>query len=125
MLATFCIQFLLHNYIADPPRVTTQPEDLKDAVPGNAVMFTVKVTGTEPLRYQWEWKPAGIENEWQPCDEVQFSGSDRFTQTIPNVRKFNEGNYRCVISNCAGSHTSNPAQLSVGKNSKSLYIRSS
>ena len=99
-----------------------QPQDLKDAVPGNAVMFTVEATGTEPLRCQWERKPAGIGNEWQPCDEVEFSGLDGFTLTIPSAQKFNEGSYHCLISNCAGTQTSNPAQLSVGKNSKSLCI---
>ena len=119
MAATFSIQSLLFNYVADPPGVTTQPQDLKDAVPCNAVMFTVEATGTDPLGYQWEWKPVGERNEWQP---VEISGSDQFTLTIPSVQKSNEGSYRCVISNYAGTHTSDSAQLSVGKKSKNLFI---
>ena len=119
MAATFCILFLLFNYVADPPGVTTQPQDLKDAVPGSVVMFTVEATGTDPLGYQWEWKPVGERNEWQP---VEISGSDQFTLTIPSVQKSNEGSYHCVISNCAGSQISNPVQLSVGKKSKNLCI---
>ena len=101
------------NYVADPPGVTTQPQDLKDTVPGSVVMFTVEATGTDPLKYQWEWKPAGEKGEWQPCDAEWCDGA---TLTIPIVQKSNEGSYHCVISNYAGSQTSNPAQLSVGKN---------
>ena len=118
MASTFCILLLLRIYVADTPRVTTQPQDLKDAVPGNAVMFTVKGTGTEPLRYQWEWNPAGEGNQWQSCGVDGVSGADSSTVTISSGQKANEGSYRCVISNCAGSQTSQPAQLSVGKDLK-------
>ena len=103
---------LLCNYVADPPGVTTQPQDLKNAVPGNAAIFTVEATGTDPLRYQWEWKQAGERNEWKP---VEFSRSNQFTLTIPSVQKSNEGSYRCVIMNYAGTLTSNSAKLSIGK----------
>ena len=113
MAATFCILSLLFNYVADPPGVTTQPQDLKDTVPGSAVMFTVEATGTDPLRYLWQWKQAEEEGEWQPCNAVWSDGA---TLTIPSVQKCNEGSYHCVISNCAGSQTSNSAKLSVGKN---------
>ena len=120
MSATFSILSLLFNYVADPPGVTTQPQDLKDTVPGSAVMFTVEATGTDPLGYQWEWKPAGEKREWQPCDAEWCDGA---TLTIPIVQKSNEGSYHCVISNCAGSQTSNPVQLNIGKKSKFLCIR--
>ena len=72
-------------------------------------MFSVEATGNEPLSYKWQWKPAESE-EWQLCDA---QGS---TLTIPSVQKSNEGSYCCVVSNYAGNETSNPAQLSVGKN---------
>ena len=83
-------------------------------------MFSAEATGTEPLSYKWEWSPAGERRgteEWQPCDLESFPGGDSSTVTIPSVQKSNEGSYRCVISNCAGSKTSNPAELSIGKNS--------
>ena len=101
------------------PRVTTHPQDLKDAVLGELAMFTAKGRGTEPLSYQWEWKPA-MDNgsEWQPCDVERFPGAENFTLTIPSVQKSNEGSYRCVISNCAGKKTSKPAELKISKNPK-------
>ena len=76
------------------------------------MVFTVQATGTGPLSYNWQWKPAGESEEWQPCD-TDFS--DGAILTIPSGKKFNEGSYRCVISNCAGTQTSNPAELSIGK----------
>ena len=104
--------------------------------------FTVQVTGTKPLAYQWQWKPAkedGSEEEgskedeskedgneedgsekWQPCPS---EWSDGATLTIPCVLMFNAGSYRCVINNCVGTMISNPAQLSVGKDKRSPIVR--
>ena len=106
----------MYNYVAEPPRITSHPQAMKDAVPGEPVKFTAEATGTEPLNYQWEWKPAQEEGRWQPCDVERFRGADSSTLTIPNQQKSNEGSYHCVISNSAGSQTSNSAEFSVGKN---------
>ena len=106
-------------YIANPPRITTHPRELKDVVPGTPMTFTVRTIGTKPLRYQWQWKPAGegsSSGEWQQCDAERFPGADRSTLTISSVQKSNEGSFRCAVSNCAGSQTSKPAKLSVGMN---------
>ena len=57
-------------YTAEPPRITTHPQNVKDAIPGSSAKFTVQATGTEPLNYDWQWKPAekGSGNkEWEPC----------------------------------------------------------
>ena len=105
--------FFLH--VADPPRVTSHPRELMDAVLGKPVTFTVEATGTEPLSYQWEWKAALGYGKWQVCNPVRFPGADSSTLTIPSVQKSNERSYRCVVSNCAGSLNSNPAKLGVGK----------
>ena len=106
---------LFYMYVAEPPRITTHPQDLKDAVPGKPVKFTLQATGTEPLNFHWQWKPAGEEDgskEWQPCPA---EWSDGATLTIPSVQKSNEGSYLCDISNSAGSQVSNPVNLSVGE----------
>jgi len=100
---------------ADPPRVTIHPNALKDAVPGQPVIFTVHATGTEPMKCQWQWKPAGEEGEsaeWQLCDLKWCNGN---TLSVPSIQKSNEGSYQCIISNCAGSRISKEANLSVGK----------
>ena len=76
--------------------------------------FTVQATGTDPLNYHWQWKPAEEEGseEWQPCDP---EWSDGPTLTIPSVQKTNEGSYHCVVSNCADTLISKPAELIVGE----------
>ena len=104
----------------EPPKVTNQPtnqpKSLSKVCPGTAVKFAVQATGTEPLSYLWQWKPAeeeGGSEEWQPCPA---EWSDDATLTIPSVQKSNEGSYCCVISNYTGTQTSNSAKLSVVKN---------
>ena len=75
--------------------------------------------GTEPLIYQWEWTPAGDgEEEWQHCD---VEGPQTATLSIHSVQKLNEGKYRCIIRNCAGSQTSNTATLSLGKKFNNVH----
>ena len=112
--------FLLSPSVAEPPRITNHPQDVKTVVPGKPVNFTIGTTGTEPMSYQWQWKPVreneGSE-EWQLCDE----GPQTAVLSFPSVQKLNEGQYCCSISNCAGSQTSNSATLSVGKNLTDIH----
>ena len=78
-------------------------------------MFTVEADGTGPLSYQWWWKPAeeeGESEEWQPCN---VENSDSAFLMITHVHNSNEGRYRCVVSNIAGTLTSEPVKLSIGK----------
>ena len=105
---------LLCSYAADPPRITTHPRGVKDAVPGNHVTFAIEATGTEPLNYQWECKIEGS-GAWQSCDVERFPGTNGAMLIFPSVQKSNEGNYRCTVSNCAGSETSECATLAVGE----------
>ena len=106
--------FSLFIHVAEPPSVTTHPQDLENAVPGKLAKFTIQATGTEPLNYNWQWKPAeeGGSEEWQPYDAEWCDGA---TLTISSVQQFNEGSYRCVISNHAGTQISKATQLNVGK----------
>jgi len=53
-----------------------------------------------------------VKEEWQQCDVKR---SDSHILTISSVQKSNEGSYHCVISNCAGSQSSDPVILTVGK----------
>jgi len=110
----------------------------KDAVQGQPAKFIIQATGTEPLTwklhkgyiiclkslatnlitdnravaltYQWQWKPAEEEGggvEWQPCPA---EWCDSAAILIP-MEKSSEGSYHCVVSNCAGRQTSEPAKL--------------
>ena len=63
--------------------------------------------------YQWQWTPAGDgKEEWQLCDVER---SDSASLYLPNIQKSNEGIYRCIISNQAGSQISKSARLSIGE----------
>ena len=112
-LSTFS---LLSVCVVDLPIITTHPQELKDVVDGKPAKFSIQATGSEPLNYKWQWMPIWKDyesEEWEPCDAKLSTGA---TLTIPKVEKSNEGNYSCVVSNFAGSQTSNPAKLTVGKN---------
>jgi len=123
LLYSFLFSFILAVFFflfipaADPPCITTHPKRIKDAVPGQPVAFAVCATGTEPISYQWRWTLVGsgdasVKEEWQQCDVKR---SDSHILTISSVQKSNEGSYHCVISNCAGSQSSDPVILTVGK----------
>ena len=106
----FCFVF---SHSADPPRITTHPQEVKNAVPGKLVVFSIEATGTEPLSYQWQYE-AGSEG-WHLYDVEKSPGANSSTLTIPRVKKSNEGSYYCIVSNCAGSETSKYATLSLGE----------
>ena len=111
-----CCFLLIH--IAKPPKISTHPSSQENILPGNSVAFTIQATGTEPLTYQWQRSPpAGDEGgskEWQNliCDKVGLK--------VTGVQA-NTGYYRCLVSNSAGSDTSECALLTVGKLQISLY----
>ena len=103
---------LLLIHIAKPPKITSQPSSRENILPGNCVAFIIQATGTEPLSYQWQWSPPdedkGGSKEWQilNCDKVGLK--------VTGVQA-SAGYYRCVVSNSAGSDTSQCALLTVGK----------
>ena len=102
------------THVVEPPKIITHPQELKDVVEGESAKFNIQASGTEPLNYHWQWKPAekGSGSEkWQPCPANYTDGA---TLTMPTVEKSNEGIYCCVVSNIAGEQTSNSAKLGVG-----------
>ena len=106
----------LSVHAATLPRITTHPQQSKDAVPGETLAFAIQASGTEPLNYQWEIKTGDEIGVWQSCDVERFPRAKSPTLIIPSVQKSNEGSYRCTVSNCAGSETSQCVTLTVGKN---------
>ena len=78
----------------------------------------IRVTGTEPLSYEWQWKPADKEGEEQDWTNLSCDGTVAFQEVegglkLTGVQACNAGDYRCVVSNSAGSEISQRASLTV------------
>lgn len=82
------------------PVITNQPQS-QSISQGNPVTFSVTATGTNPLAYQWR------------KNTVNISGATNSSYTIPAVVPADAGNYSVVVTNSAGSATSNNAVLTV------------
>ena len=89
------------------PRVTVQPADVK-TVTGETAVFRVAAEG-EGLVYQWYYLKSGG-SSWLRC-----SGSGFDTDTLRvEAKSYRSGyRYRCVITNEAGSATSEAVMLTV------------
>ena len=84
-----------------PPAITTQPANQTVPV-GQTATFTVAATGTAPLSYQWQ------------KNSVNISGATASSYTTPaTIASDNGSTFRVVVSNSAGSTTSNAATLTV------------
>ncbi|HTH49229.1 MAG TPA: immunoglobulin domain-containing protein, partial [Candidatus Limnocylindria bacterium] len=82
------------------PNVTGDPAS-QTVNPGDPVSFSVTATGTGPLGYQWRKGGQAL------------SGKTAATLTIASCVAGDAGGYDCVVSNLAGTATSNPATLTV------------
>ena len=82
------------------PVITTQPQSISVAE-GNSASFTVTASGSQPLTYQWR------------KNTINIGGATSSTYTIPIVSPGDAGNYSVVVTNSAGSATSNDAVLTV------------
>ena len=115
----FCFLFIP---TADPPQITTHPRGLKDAVPGQPVAVTIQAEEMQPLNYQLQQKPRDRSEGWQVCDMERFPGADNSTLIIPRAQTLNEGSYRCTVSNCADSESSDSATLTLGELKYYKYV---
>jgi len=110
-------------HTAQPPHITLHPASQNDVLPGELLTLLIRATGAEPLRYQWQWKPAGKEDEqyqWQDLshDDTTFQEVEGGLK-LTGVQACHAGDYRCVVSNSAGSEISQCANLTLGKNTGS------
>jgi hypothetical protein len=84
-----------------PPSITTQPVS-QTITSGQTATFSVAATGTAPLGYQWTKSGAAI------------SGATSASYTTPATTTSNSGStFGVIVSNSAGSVTSNSATLTV------------
>jgi hypothetical protein len=83
-----------------PPSITTQPASLTVTAP-NAANFSVVATGDAPLSYQWRRYGVAI------------SGATSATYAVNPTAVADSGSLDVVVSNGAGTVTSNTATLTV------------
>src|SRR5213075_3287362 len=89
------------NAAAAAPTITTQPAN-QSVTAGQTATFTVTATGTAPLSYQWQKKGTAI------------AGATASSYTTPPTTSSDNGSqFTVVVSNTAGSVTSNAATLTV------------
>jgi hypothetical protein len=86
--------------VVSPVAITTQPVS-QTVVSGTNVTFTVTVTGSAPLSYQWFLNGNTI------------PGANLNTYIIPSAQTNDAGDYTLVITNVVNSATSSPATLTV------------
>jgi hypothetical protein len=65
------------------------------------VAFTVSVSGTQPIYYQWRYNGQNVEQVF-PSQVAGFSYRSSIL-TLQNVTANNQGNFDCVVSNACGS----------------------
>ena len=97
----------------EKPTITTQPANVTVAE-GGTLNLSIVATGSD-LKYQWELKaPMGA---WTKLTNATARTANL---SISNIQARHTGyTYRCVVSNSAGSVTSNVATLTVGPASTS------
>jgi hypothetical protein len=83
-----------------PPVITAQPQS-QSVFAGDSVTFSVTVTGSAPLSYQWLWNGVGIEGAVAPV------------LVLPSASHTNAGFYSVVVTNPAGIAASANAELIV------------
>src|ERR1700722_2966655 len=89
------------NAAAVAPTITTQPVN-QTVTAGQTAAFSVVATGTAPLNYQWQKNGANI------------TGATSAGYTTPATTTSDSGAiFKVVVSNSAGSTTSNAATLTV------------
>ncbi len=90
------------------PSITTHPAS-QTVTAGQTATFSVAATGTAPLTYQWQKNGANI------------SGATGSSYTTPATTTADSGStYRVIVSNSAGSATSNSASLTVNSSGGGL-----
>jgi hypothetical protein len=86
------------------PSISSHPAS-RTVAPGGSVTFSVRASGQAPLRYQWQRNGANI------------AGATAPDYRISSVSQADNGaRFRAVVSNAAGSVTSNQAVLTVSAN---------
>ncbi|MGB7219150.1 MAG: immunoglobulin domain-containing protein [Vicinamibacterales bacterium] len=96
-----------------PPALTAQPVD-RMISPGQNTSFAVSASGAPSPTYQWQISINGGTSFANLANGAPYSGVTTATLTLTNVPAGLTGaQYRAVVSNSAGTATSNAATLTV------------
>lgn len=99
--SNYWVDVVFNGTAATSPSITTQPVS-QTVKAGQAATFSVTANGTTPLAYQWRQNGTAI------------SGATAASYTTPATTTANTGEqFTVVVSNSAGSVTSNAATLTV------------
>jgi hypothetical protein len=90
-----------------PPSIAQQPVS-QYAAPGGEANFMAVVSGSSPLRYQWQKNAVKLNNGGH------YTGCTNATLTVSGVDSSDVAGYRCVVTNAYGSVTSGVATLILG-----------
>ena len=91
---------------ADAPVITSQPTE-QNAAAGSTVTFSVTATGAES--YQWQFS----KNNGTTWANNTAAGCRTDTFSFTAKANYNGWQYRCIVTNSAGSTASDAAQLTV------------
>ena len=94
------------NVPATPPAITAQPANVTAQAGSNAT-FSVTVTGTAPLAYQW------LKNHSPLANGGNIAGANATVLSVSSLTTNDAGLYTVVVTNVAGSTTSSNAVLTV------------
>ncbi|HJN90467.1 MAG TPA: immunoglobulin domain-containing protein, partial [Verrucomicrobiota bacterium] len=83
-----------------PLEWVTKPSTAR-AISGDPAVFSVEVSGSQPIEYEWRFNSEVVE------------GVDGAELTVANASKANEGSYQVVMKNPAGSLVSEEVKLTV------------
>ena len=92
--------FIATGEIGFEPKIVSHPV-LQTVVIGGSVTFSVTAAGSGPLSYQWR------------RNGTEIASDTGAVLTLNHVEAGQGGNYSVVVSNSAGSVTSNPAVLTI------------
>ncbi|MBI5220070.1 MAG: gliding motility-associated C-terminal domain-containing protein [Bacteroidia bacterium] len=101
--------FIVRSF--SPPVITVQPEDINICA-GTDSSFSITATGEGVLTYQWQ---VNCGSGWSDVTNgSNYTGSNTSTlNTVNAAVGMNNCQYQCIVSNAAGSDTSNTAALTV------------
>lgn len=92
--------------LVSAPVITAQSSSATASF-GSTANFSVTVTGSAPLVYQWFFNSAALANGGN------VSGADTAVLTLTSVADANQGDYQLVVSNSQGTATSSVKTLTV------------